>query len=82
MASRFIREVKYPDWLANVMVVLKKDGKWRVCVDYTNLNDVCPNDSFSLPWIDQMVDATARYKMFSFLNTFFEYYQIPMFQPD
>ena len=37
----FIREVKYPEWLANVVVVPKKEGKWRVCVDYTNLNNAC-----------------------------------------
>ena len=48
----FIREVKYPKWLANVVVVPKKGGKWKVCVDYTNLNDACPKDSFSLPHID------------------------------
>ena len=45
----FIREVKYPEWLANVVVVPKKGGKWRVCVDYTDLNEACPKDSFPLP---------------------------------
>ena len=49
---RFIREVKYPEWLANVVVVPKKGGKWRVCVDYMDLNDACPKDSFPLPRID------------------------------
>ena len=49
---RFIKEVKYPEWLANVVVVPKKGGKWRVCVDYTDLNDACPKDSFPLPRID------------------------------
>ncbi|RVX11837.1 hypothetical protein CK203_009439 [Vitis vinifera] len=44
----------YPDWLANVVVVPKKEGKWRVCVDYTNLNNACPKDSFPLPRIDQL----------------------------
>ena len=53
----FIREVKYPEWLANVVVVPKKGGKCRVCVDYTDLNDACPKDSFPLPRIDQIVDA-------------------------
>ena len=60
LAVKFIREVKYPDWLANVMVVPKKDGTCQVCVDYTNLNDVCPNDSFPLPRIDQIVNSTSR----------------------
>ena len=52
LVVEFIKEVKYPDWLANVVVVPKKNGKWRVCIDYTNLNDGCPNDSFPLPRID------------------------------
>ena len=49
LEAGFIREVDYPDWLANVVVVPKKEGKWQVCVDYTNLNNACPKDSFSLP---------------------------------
>ena len=53
----FIRAVKYPEWLANVVVVSKKGNKWRVCVDYTDLNDTCLKDSFPLPRIDQIVDA-------------------------
>ena len=47
----FIKEVKYPEWLANVVVVPKKGGKWRVCVDYTDFNEACPKDSFPLPHI-------------------------------
>ena len=49
LAVGFIREDEYPNWLANVVVIPKKDGKWRVCVDYTNLNDTYLKDSFSLP---------------------------------
>ena len=52
LKASFIREVKYPEWIANVMVVPKKGSKWRVCVDYTDLNEACPKDSFSLPRID------------------------------
>ena len=47
--ARFIKEVKYQEWLANVVVVPKKGGKWRVCVDYIDLNDACPKDSLLLP---------------------------------
>ena len=60
LRAGFIREVKYPEWLANVVLVPKKGGKWRVCVDYTNLNEACPKDSFPLPHIDQIVDVAAR----------------------
>ena len=82
LKARFIREVKYPEWLANVVVVPKKGGKWRVCVDYTNLDDAGPKDSFPLPRIDQIVDASARDGMLSFLDAFSGYHQIPMYPPD
>ena len=49
LSAGFIKEVKYPEWLANVVVVPKKGSKWRVCVDCTDLNEACPKDSFPLP---------------------------------
>ena len=54
-----IREVFFLKWLANTMVVKKKNGKWRVCVDFTDLNRVCPKDPFSVSKINQLVDATV-----------------------
>ncbi|KAL6340356.1 hypothetical protein AAG906_005808 [Vitis piasezkii] len=78
LEAGFIREVDYPDWLANVVVVPKKEGKWRVCVDYTNLNNACPKDSFPLPRIDQIVDSTTGQGMLSFLDAFSRYHRIPM----
>ena len=66
----FIREVKYPKWLANVVVISKKGDKWRVCLDCTYLNEECSKDSFPLPRIDQIVDASAGHGMLSFLDTF------------
>ena len=59
--AEFIREVYYPDWLANVMMVKKANGKWRMCVDFTNLNKACPKDSYLLSRIDFLVDSTARH---------------------
>ena len=82
LKAGFIREIKYLEWLANVVVVPKKGGKWRVCVDYTDLNDACPKDSFLLPHIDQIVDASARHRMLSFLDAFSEYHQIPIYPSD
>ena len=52
LATGFIREVFHSDWLANPILVKKKTGKWRMCVDYTCLNKACPKDHFSLPLID------------------------------
>nr|CAN65076.1 hypothetical protein VITISV_028912 [Vitis vinifera] len=82
LETGFIREVEYPDWLANVVVVPKKEGKWRVCVDYTNLNNACPKDSFPLPRIDKIVDSTTGQGMLSFLDAFSGYHQIPMSPAD
>lgn len=65
-----IKEVFYPEWLANMVVVKKKNEKWRVCVDFTDLNKVCPKDPFPVPWIDQLVDATIGHPRMSFLNAF------------
>ena len=78
----FIREVKYSKWLANVVVVPKKGGKGRVCVDYMDLNDACPKDSFPLPRIDQIANASAWHGMLSILDSFSGYHQIPMYPPD
>ena len=64
------------------MVVSKKENKWRVCVDYTDLNDACPKDNFPLPRIDQIVDASAGHGMLSFMDAFSGYHQIPMHPPD
>ena len=73
--------MKYPKWLANVVVAPKKGGKWRVCVDYIDLNEACSKDSFPLPRIDQIVDATAGHGILSFLDAFLEYHQA-MHPPD
>ena len=75
-------EVKYSEWLANMVVVPKKGGKWQVCVDYTDLNEACPKDSFPLPRIDQIVDAITGHEILSFLDSFSEYHQIPLHPPD
>ena len=82
LAAGFIKEIKYQNWLVNVVVVLKKGGKWRVCVDYTDLNEACPKDSFPLPRIDQIIDASTGHGKLSFLDTFSRYHQIPMHPPD
>ncbi|XP_030945651.1 uncharacterized protein LOC115970120 [Quercus lobata] len=76
MGVSFIREVYYPDWLANVVMVKKANGKWRMCVDFTDLNKVCPKDSYPLPRIDQLVDSTAGHKLLSFMDAFSGYNQI------
>ena len=82
LTAGFIREVYYPDWLANVVLVKKANGKWRMCVDFTNLNKACSKDSFPLPRIDQLVDSTAKYKLLTFMDAFSRYNQIKMAEED
>ena len=60
------------------MVVKKKNGKWRVCVDFTDLNKACLKDIFPMPRIDQLVDAIVDHPWMSFLDTFQGYHQIPL----
>ena len=72
-----IKEVFYLKWLVNTMVVKKKSGKWRVCVDFTDLNKAYSKDPFPMPKIDQLVDATASHPRMSFLDVFQGYHQIP-----
>uniref|UniRef100_A0A2N9F6A1 Uncharacterized protein n=1 Tax=Fagus sylvatica TaxID=28930 RepID=A0A2N9F6A1_FAGSY len=82
LTANFIREVFYPDWLANVVMVKKSTGKWRMCVDFTDLNKACPKDSFPLPRIDQLVDSTAGHKLLTFMDAFSGYNQIVMDESD
>ena len=77
----FVSMVQYPEWLANVVLIPKKDGKVRVCVDFRNLNKASPEDDFPLPHIDILVDSTARHAMLSFMDEFSSYNQI-MMAPD
>ena len=80
--AQFIREVYYPDWLANVVMVKKANGKWRMCVDFTDLNKACPKDRYPLPRIDQLVDSTADHQLLSFMDAFSGYNQIKMDEAD
>jgi hypothetical protein len=79
----FIREVLHPEWLANPVLVLKKNKvDWRMCVDYTDLNNHCPKDPFGLPRIDQVVNSTAGCSMLSFLDCYSGYHQISLAKED
>ena len=80
--AQFIREVYYSDWLTNVVMVKKANGKWRMCVDFTDLNKVCPKDSYPLPHINQLVDSTACHKLLSFMDAFSGYNQIKINEAD
>jgi hypothetical protein len=76
MAAGFIKEVFHPEWLANPVLVKKKGGKWRMCVDYTGLNKACPKVPYPLPRINQIVDSIAGCETLSFLDAYSGYHQI------
>ena len=69
-----IKEIFFPKWLANTVVVKKKNGKWRVCVDFIDLNRACLKDPFPMLKIDQLVDATYEHPRMSFLDAFQGYH--------
>nr|KYP69037.1 Transposon Ty3-I Gag-Pol polyprotein [Cajanus cajan] len=80
--ARFIRGVQYTTWLANVVMVKKSNGKWRMYVDYTDLNKACPKDAYPLPNIDRLVDDVVGHQIFSFLDAYSGYNQIRMYPGD
>ena len=71
--ANFIREVYYPNWLANVVMVKKGNGKWKMCINFTNLNKACPKDSYPFSRGDVLVDSTAQHHLLSFMDAFSSY---------
>jgi hypothetical protein len=72
----FIREVVYPQWLANVVIVMKKNSKWQMCTDFTDLSKCYPKDDFPLSRIDKIVDSAVGCDMMALLDYFSGYHQI------
>ncbi|GAA0153646.1 hypothetical protein LIER_37711 [Lithospermum erythrorhizon] len=74
MGAKAIRELLFPTWLANVVVVPKLNGRWRMCTDFTNINKACPKDRYPIPNIDRLVNSSAGYKVIDFLDAFRGYH--------
>ena len=68
LIARLIKEVQYPTWLANAILVKKANEKWRMCIDFTNLNKACPKNHYLLLSIDKLVNSTSGYVVISFLD--------------
>jgi hypothetical protein len=82
LSAGVIREVTYPEWLANTVMVKKANEKWRMCIDFTDLNKACPKDEFPLPRIDSLVDVGASLELMSLLDCYSGYHQIWMKKED
>ncbi|CAJ2659659.1 unnamed protein product [Trifolium pratense] len=82
LEANFISEARYTTWLSNVVLVKKSNGKWRMCVDYTDLNRACPKDAYPLPNIDKLVDNSSGFKLLSFMDAYSGYNQIKMAEID
>jgi hypothetical protein len=83
LMAGFVKEVYHPEWLANPVLVLKKNNnEWRMYVDYTDLNKHCPKDPYGLPRIDQVINSTAGCALLSFLVCYLDYHQIALKEED
>ncbi|GKU98669.1 hypothetical protein SLEP1_g11642 [Rubroshorea leprosula] len=82
LQASFIRRVNYCEWVTNPMLVKKANGKWRRCIDYTNLNQACPKDCYPMPNINKLVEATFGNERLSLLDAYFRYHQVPMAPDD
>jgi hypothetical protein len=82
LEANSIEPIAYPTWLANMVMVQKKSGKWCMCIDFTSINKACPKDNFPLPRIDKIVDSAAGCEVMSLLDCFSGYHQIYMKEED
>jgi hypothetical protein len=82
LSTGVIREVTYLEWLASIVMEKKANGKWRMCIDFTDLNKACLKDEFPLPRIDSLVDVAATSELMSLLDCYSGYHQIWMKKED
>ncbi|KAL0458429.1 UNVERIFIED_CONTAM: hypothetical protein Slati_0470100 [Sesamum latifolium] len=82
LTAEHIREIQFPEWLSNVVLVPKPVGKWRLCIDFRDLNKVCPKNYYLLPRIDQLVDSTSGCELLRMMDTSQGYHQIMLAPED
>ncbi|GKV32747.1 hypothetical protein SLEP1_g41332 [Rubroshorea leprosula] len=76
------RRVEYSEWVSNPVLVKKPNGKWRMCIDFTNLNDACPKDPHPLPNVEKLVERAAGHERMSFLDASSGYHQVQLLLDD
>ncbi|CAA0808228.1 Unknown protein, partial [Striga hermonthica] len=77
-----VKEIQFPEWISNTVMVRKALNKWRMCIDFRDLNLACPKDHYPLPRIDQLVDSTAGCELLSMMDASQGYHQIPLCPED
>ncbi|GKV10023.1 hypothetical protein SLEP1_g21448 [Rubroshorea leprosula] len=82
LQAGFIGRVEYSEWVSNPVLVKKPNGKWRMCIDFTNLNDACPKDPHPLPNVEKLVERAAGHERMSFLDTSSGYHQVQLLLDD
>ncbi|GKV43023.1 hypothetical protein SLEP1_g50365 [Rubroshorea leprosula] len=75
LQAGFIRRVEYSELVSNPVLIKKPNGKWRMCIDFTNLNEVCPKDPHPLPNVEKLVERVAGHEWMSFLDASSGYHQ-------
>ncbi|KAL0331411.1 UNVERIFIED_CONTAM: Retrovirus-related Pol polyprotein from transposon [Sesamum angustifolium] len=76
LSARYIKEIQFPEWLSNVVLIPKSGGKWRMCIDFWDLNKACPKDFYPLLRIDQLVDSMSGCELLSMMDASQGYHQI------
>jgi hypothetical protein len=82
LEAGFIRPCRYAEWISSVVPVQKKDGRWRVCVDFRDLNRATPKDEYPMPVAKTLINAAAGHKILSFMDDNARYNQIFMAPED
>ncbi|KAL0286459.1 UNVERIFIED_CONTAM: Transposon Ty3-G Gag-Pol polyprotein [Sesamum radiatum] len=82
LSARHIKEIQFPEWLSNVVLVPKPVGKWKMCIDFRDINKACPKDFYPLPRFDQLVDSTPGCEVLSMMDNSQGYHQIMLAPED
>ncbi|GKC10583.1 reverse transcriptase domain-containing protein [Tanacetum coccineum] len=77
-----VRQVRYPTWIHNPVLVKKSDGSCRMCIDFKDINKACPKDHYPLPEIDWKIESVMRFKYKCFLDAYKGYHQVQMYRED
>jgi hypothetical protein len=82
LEAGFIRPCRYAKWISSIVPVQKKDGQWRIYMDFSNLNRGTPKDEYPMPVVETLINAAAGNKILCFMDVNASYNQIFMAPED